>query len=134
MIRMDEKKRKYMREYYREYWKKYPEKYQRHKDYVRKKQRLRKDNHSNEHCKELKNKLRLEFGNKCFLCKYEKKLSFHEVNGNKHPIGNSTPYYIRKHPKDFVLVCYRCHRGLHFCMNMLRLTWQQILSLKEKCL
>lgn len=71
------------------------------------------------------------FGRKCCLCgraSPEKHLVFHRKDGLRHSLSN-TAGLVLKNPKDWALVCrYRCHIGVHFCMNYLGMKWKEIVK------
>jgi len=68
------------------------------------------------------------FGNNCLICKKDineiTKPILHEIYGNPHPRGSSR--YFIYHSDDFILLCSRCHDFVHFCMQYLKMTWQEI--------
>lgn len=69
------------------------------------------------------------FGNVCFLCGYSNKwIQFHEIHGKRH--RNSQGYAL-KHKEDFIALCRVCHRAIHRFMQVFKLTWDDILSLKH---
>ena len=93
------------RKYKKDWKKKNPEKY-----------RARTARH-NKKLSKLYDELREQFGNKCDLlgcC--NKRLEFHERNGNEHPLNS---IYIRDHIQDFVLLCQSCHEATHWAMEKL---------------
>lgn len=75
-------------------------------------------------------KILQQFGRTCFICgtdvKVKYKFAFHEISGRKHKNAE----YL-KNPENFVLLCKRCHLGVHFCMELLSLSWKEILELRE---
>ncbi len=58
--------------------------------------------------------LKKEIGANCCICGDDKRLIFHEVYGKTHTI---TFKYYREYIKDFVPMCYGCHRTLHRYFN-----------------
>lgn len=55
-------------------------------------------------------------GDKCIICGYSgKKLTFHEIHGEKHHRGMK--YYL-DHPKDFVPLCYPHHKFFHLLAGL----------------
>lgn len=65
-------------------------------------------------------------GDKCVLCGRVKNLVLHEIYGKKHQLWCSA-VEARKRPKDFRLLCkWKCHTGVHFCMERLGMTWKEI--------
>jgi len=75
------------------------------------------------------------FGNKCFFCGYiqERNLLFHEKIGKNHR-GRRSYMLALKQPECFVLVCYVCHKGIHFCMTHLGMSWEEIEGRKSLAL
>jgi len=76
-------------------------------------------------------KIKKILGDNCFFCgfKPKRRISAHEIHGNKH---SETSSYILNHIEDFVPLCSYCHRAVHFCMNFLDLSWEDILMLVKK--
>jgi Zn-finger nucleic acid-binding protein len=68
------------------------------------------------------------FGRKCPVCgeERERKLIFHQKNGQKHPRSYK---YILEHANDFTYICYSCHGHVHWAMEYLHLTWNQMFAL-----
>lgn len=68
------------------------------------------------------------FDSKCAICKRspERKncLHFHKKDGTKHKNRFSGVYL--KNPDEFVLLCVWCHKGVHFSMEYLGMTWEEI--------
>jgi hypothetical protein len=79
------------------------------------------------HDRREKEKLLKVFGRKCVLCgeEREKKIIFHQIKGQKHPRSYK---YVIENIEDFTYICYSCHGHIHWVMNYLYLTWNQILS------
>lgn len=71
-------------------------------------------------------------GKVCVICKgkwkYSKRIEYHEIYGRKHP---TTGKYILKHIEDFVPLCGHCHKHVHWCMEYLGLSWNQIVELRK---
>lgn len=70
------------------------------------------------------------FGSKCFICgrlpkKYRHAL--HRKDGKEHAHTN-TAVLALKNPEDWVRLCYRCHIGIHFCMENFGWDWKTICS------
>lgn len=87
------------------------------KEYVKgfseeRKSRNRED--SRNRAREQREELKKIIGSKCFICGIEKFIHFHEIHGKEHRISY---YYYIKHPKDFVPLCYHCHRAFHKFMK-----------------
>lgn len=66
------------------------------------------------------------FGNHCVLCKYDviERLRFHRKDGESH--SSPTWRLALKNPDEYALVCRMCHRGVHFCMEVLNMLWTEI--------
>ena len=72
-------------------------------------------------------------GIKCKLCNKECGIQsdklhkrfyhFHEKSGGKH---DNHAYYVLSHLEDFVLLCPRCHKGVHWLMDIFNLKWGEI--------
>lgn len=79
-----------------------------------------------EYEKAAKLRLQILLGKSCILCHREyHRIEFHEISGRKHP---TNPTYLLKHVSDLRPVCPRCHRGVHFCMKILQLSWEEIIA------
>lgn len=66
-------------------------------------------------------------GSSCFFCRRESgHLDFHEKAGLSHD-GN-TVNLVLKNPELFVLLCYPCHKGVHWCMKLLKMSWSEIVE------
>jgi len=50
-------------------------------------------------------------GFKCLICG-STKIRFHEIHGKSHKTANYS--YTLKHYKDFVPLCFKCHRAIHW--------------------
>ena len=64
-------------------------------------------------------------GNICFFCSSTKNLLFHEITGQDHS-GKNTITLVLKNPEKFRRLCIPCHKGVHFCMEILNLSWKEI--------
>ena len=70
------------------------------------------------------------FGGDCYIC--EKKArqkntslpDFHEKSGKTHSVNGFK--LALENPDDFVPLCPGCHRGVHFAMKYLGMTWNEI--------
>jgi len=75
------------------------------------------------------------FGAKCYLCqrpyveKYSKRFHFHEIHGKPHKRSFA---YIKLHKQDFRFLCSKCHSGTHWAMEILGLTWEDIITSNAK--
>lgn len=73
-------------------------------------------------------------GTKCLFCKYERRLITHRKDNKKHiRLMHLSLNNLTKELKDekYVYVCYHCHKGVHFCMKYLGLTWEEITCTKR---
>lgn len=119
---------------------------QKHKGYIRWRDTLRRKGKWIDHLADIKKERRkydekqkrkiIELlGNKCRICgrrneygNRKQRLAAHEIYGKKHKQRRK---YIIEHYKDFVILCYQCHKGVHFCMKYLGLMWKEIKSRVE---
>lgn len=87
------------------------------------------------------------FGNECLICHIGHKilndklkrsvLQIHRIDGQKHEIFIDMPQYklleeLTNHKNEYVRICYKCHKSVHWCMEYLGLNWEQIKSLVTK--
>jgi len=71
------------------------------------------------------------FGRKCAFCGNSSRyFVFHEKTGKRHNSGGGI--LALKMPENFVLLCYVCHKGVHWCMSALNLSWEQIWAIGKK--
>ena len=80
------------------------------------------------------NKIREAFGTKCFFCDLEDAAIMHRKDGAKHKLFGSMSLHeldmeIQYHKNEYVRVCKLCHKGIHWAMKRLNLTWDDIVSL-----
>jgi hypothetical protein len=76
-------------------------------------------------------KLRVYFGDLCFICRKQRgneRFELHEKNGEIH---RKKPSLELREKDRFVLLCKTCHRSVHWCMEYLNMSWEQI-SLSRK--
>ena len=75
--------------------------------------------------KELREKL---FGTECFFCTFERRTVLHKKDGKKHkPSKTWSIAELKKvNPDEYVLLCYRCHLKVHWCMKYLGMIWEEI--------
>lgn len=57
-------------------------------------------------------KLKNLIGDKCIICDSAENIIFHEIHGKSHKSASQT-LYVEKHWKDFIPLCFRCHRAIH---------------------
>jgi hypothetical protein len=55
-----------------------------------------------------KQKVVLILGDSCIVCGSKQNVEYHNIKSIKH---QSNPYYILSHIKDFVPLCWKCHRA-----------------------
>jgi len=83
--------------------------------------------------KKRKKQIKDELGTECYICgKSNNRLITHRKDGKKHK--DFQRYQIKDYEKElksgkYVILCYGCHKGVHFCMDKLHLNWEQILRL-----
>ncbi|MEM2338686.1 MAG: hypothetical protein QXW83_00615 [Nitrososphaerales archaeon] len=110
---------------------------ERHREKVRKlaleryyKNRERYKRKALERYNRLANEIRSAFGNKCNICGAIKtRLFLHEIHGLKHQKNIITATHSGRKLDNFVLLCNRCHKGVHFCLEILKINWEQVVSL-----
>jgi len=66
----------------------------------------------------LKSLIREIFGDSCAICGNKQNLNYHEINGKKHPYNTLAKLkYILAHREDFLLLCYECHKAVHYLLK-----------------
>lgn len=119
-----QKHKEHYKQHHKQFYQKYKEKIKKRVQKYRQKNQKRINKNQNKHNKKVREKLSELIGNKCFFCGTDKgKLYFHEIHGKIH-IFTSNYYF--EHKKDFRTLCYFCHMGVHWCMEYLGLSWEQI--------
>ena len=89
---------------------------------------------SKERRKERKKRLIEAFGERCYFCnssESERRLAFHEKNGKSHAdfASMSEDTFDKVIEKgSFVRLCYGCHKHVHWCMETLKMTWDEMSS------
>jgi len=73
------------------------------------------------------------FGSKCTVCDKVGIMIIHRKDGQKHKVfGVMNMTEIKKevenHREEYVRVCGICHAGIHWAMEYLGLTWNDIIS------
>lgn len=75
-------------------------------------------------------KIRAQLGNECCICKLIgttfSKLLLHQIEGKNH--DHNTCFYENDSLKEFVLLCKHHHKGVHFCMEVLNMSWKEIIG------
>ena len=71
----------------------------------------------------------LAVGDKCFFCGCKDCLSCHRKDIKNHiPIANLSMRQIEKEKKsNYVRLCFKCHYGVHWCNNHLKMSWEDII-------
>ena len=92
--------------------------------------------YAREYKKTNQEKARKIFGDKCFICHKkarQKKAAlpdFHRIDGEEHK-GLAYVDAI-KNPDKYVPLCPLCHRGVHFAMEKLGMTWKEIQNMLKE--
>lgn len=71
-------------------------------------------------------------GVKCLFCGYRDRLTSHRKDGQSHkPFNSMGQAEFRQHVEsgEYVRVCYRCHKSVHWAMECLGLDWERISGL-----
>jgi heterodisulfide reductase subunit C len=73
-------------------------------------------------------------GDKCLFCKYMSRLTIHNKKGQPH----QRVFEMRLEDminalksNEYVFVCFKCHKSVHWCMKHLHLTWTDIIKLLD---
>ncbi len=67
------------------------------------------------------------FGIICFLCNGIINLGFHKKDNVRHKTWFTVNLAL-KNPKEWVRLCYPCHKSVHWCMKHFDMTWENILT------
>jgi len=71
-------------------------------------------------------------GGSCLFCgESEKRLSSHNIHGDEHDKLTSMGLDNIKEilsSGDFVALCYKCHKHIHFCTEVLNMSWDDIMN------
>jgi hypothetical protein len=75
-------------------------------------------------------------GKVCYFCDYGKRLIVHRKDNTEHKQFSSLSKSELKHEleinKDkYVRVCYKCHKSIHWCMTILHMNWNDLISFKD---
>jgi len=62
----------------------------------------------------MREKLKNTIGKKCRICASLEGINYHNVRNEKH---SPSRYQILKNAKDFVPLCWKCHRAIHFLIR-----------------
>lgn len=91
---------------------------------------------NNQNCRNKKKGIIKKYlGERCVICKYGERLITHRKDNKKHKIlmGLSIQNMINELKSDkYVHVCFHCHKGIHWCIKYLGLSWEEILSKVKK--
>lgn len=71
-------------------------------------------------------------GTECFFCGYEERCIIHRKDGTPHKKFKSmgkAEYAEHIQSDDYVIVCFHCHKGVHWAMKWLNLTWDEIVNM-----
>lgn len=76
------------------------------------------------------------FGIKCFFCyklRGQGKHFTHRKDGAKHAAlpkmsVEKLKEEIEKNSMKYVLLCYHCHKSVHWCMKVLKMSWKNIIK------
>jgi len=76
------------------------------------------------------------FGNKCHFCGYKDRLVVHRKDGLKHPkisaMSKKQINRIKEDKDEYIVLCFRCHKSVHWVMNNLKLSWEDMVSLHTR--
>lgn len=65
----------------------------------------------------------------CLFCGYDKRLICHRKDGNSHEKLSSLGLRALKNELEigeYVRVCFKCHKAIHWCMDNLGMRWEDI--------
>lgn len=71
-------------------------------------------------------------GNECSICeRTDIRLVAHQMSGKGHNSsgGTTSLKYAIDHPEEMVRLCYACHKGVHWAMKYLNMTWEDIVKI-----
>lgn len=86
-------------------------------------QRIKKRNIINEH-----------LGIKCVFCGYQDRLVTHRKDNKEHKrlMGLSiSDLLMELKSKEYVYVCFHCHKGIHWCIEHLGFSWKKIQTIQK---
>jgi hypothetical protein len=75
--------------------------------------------------------IRSILGNTCFFCGRPRRLNGHRKDGTNHIRFYDLPFSeleAELKSQKYVLLCYECHKGVHWCMKILKMTWEDIIA------
>ena len=76
-----------------------------------------------------------KFGSCCFLCKdTERMYQLHRKDGKPHKyLSNMNLKELEEIDTDlYVRLCYYCHKSVHWCMDVLKLAWDDIIEIRNR--
>lgn len=126
-----ERKRKHNRGYYQ----KHKEKMDEYTRQYRQEHREEERKWSRQYRQKWRKKVLDTVGNTCFFCGREegedrwKRLDIHRKDGKSHKQNVSNYKRILKNPEEWSPLCHKCHKGVHFCMNILGKAWEEVVEL-----
>jgi len=71
----------------------------------------------------------LHAGTECLFCGYKDRLVTHRKDGQPHKpfhMMGRAEYKIHLESGEYARVCFHCHKGVHWAMKHLSLTWEEI--------
>lgn len=72
-------------------------------------------------------------GTKCYFCESKINMALHRKDGMDHKrismINNTSLVREMLESGDYVRLCYACHKSVHWCMEKLSLSWDNIVKL-----
>ena len=96
-----------------------------------KKQRARNNKYRNKK----KDIISSYLGDSCFFCDYKRRLVTHRKDGNSHEKLINLKINLLKQEletNNYVYVCYKCHKAIHWCMIYLGFDWDKLLGTREE--
>jgi len=72
-------------------------------------------------------------GNACIFCEYGQRNISHKKDGEKHKLFSNMgrrelENYLIIYAGEFVCLCFKCHKHVHWCMDHLDMDWDEITS------
>lgn len=84
---------------------------------------------SKKYRKQVEERVNEVLGKECFFCNSKRCLQCHRKDGKPHKNGGNNGKNIAiKNPKEFVRLCYSCHKGVHWVMKWFNMNWETILK------
>ena len=86
----------------------------------------------NKHTREIKKNLLDKYlGIKCLFCSHKERLIAHRKDGKPHKkLYELSVKSLEKEISkgQYVRVCFKCHKAIHWCMKHLNMTWEEIIN------